>query len=155
MICNITGRLQISLVTRDWCLLPYPGHPDGCPNWNKNEECPPKAPIVSDHFDLEKRHWFAIVEFDMQRQMKKMKGLQPKYSDRQARCCLYWQEGERRKLRTEVNNFIGLNPDLIYTLIPEAMGVHVFKTAAKIHIYLKRSAFPILYKIALIGFKKL
>ena len=44
--------------TKLWCQLPYPNHPTGCPNYNKNPLCPPnsdyKKSILKDynHFYL-------------------------------------------------------------------------------------------------------
>ena len=31
---------------RDWCRLPYPDHPRGCPNFGRRADCPPMAPLI-------------------------------------------------------------------------------------------------------------
>lgn len=73
------------------------------------------------------------------------------WTERQARCNLYWQRGVKRRLRMQCESFIhNYYPECIYILIPEAMGVNVFRTAYKHGIILRRNP-DIVYKIALIG----
>jgi len=43
----------------EWCRIPYPGHPKGCPNCDSvRVTCPPNAPKVSDVYDLSKPVYF-------------------------------------------------------------------------------------------------
>ena len=35
--------------THIWCTLPYPGHKNGCPNYDKNPLCPPNIKIMENH----------------------------------------------------------------------------------------------------------
>jgi hypothetical protein len=151
MLIEVTGELEINEGVREWCRLPYPGHPKGCPNYAIAEECPPKVKKVNEIFDLSKPHYFAVQEFDLMDWAQLMKLRHPKWSDKQARCCLYWQNTVRKKLRNICEAQIGLS-ERIYTLLPEAMGVNVFVSARKFGINIDRLAFPTIYKIALIGY---
>ena len=48
MLLDVTGTLVIDGQTRESCRLPYPGHPHGCPNYGRGDECPPKVSVVSE-----------------------------------------------------------------------------------------------------------
>jgi predicted metal-binding protein len=101
-IYKIVGHLKIDYRAREWCKLPYPNHPKGCPNYNKNPECPPQAPRIEDWLDLNRQHWFIVVEFDLDAFAKRMKEKHPGWSDKQCRCCLYWQNIPRKELKLAI-----------------------------------------------------
>lgn len=152
MVVEITGTLDLDARARGWCKLPYPGHPKGCPNYDKSPECPPQVNWVQYVFDLSSPHWFVVERFDLGAHAARMLEAHPKWTDRQARNCLYWQNGVRKKLRAECHRLIqqrGMGN--LYTLIPEAMGVNVFTTARKHGIGLERNPQETVYKIALLG----
>jgi hypothetical protein len=151
MLLDITGKLVINIRAREWCRLPYPGHPAGCPNYGISEQCPPKVPIVSKVFDLSKPHWFAVERFDLSAHSARMAAEHPGWSERQCRCCLYWQNGVRKGLRQKCEAFVAGRPGITFTLIPEAMGVNVFLTARKMDVRINRLAFPVVHKVALVG----
>lgn len=154
MIIEVTGNLVVNHKVRTWCQFPYPGHPKGCPNFDKSDTCPPKIKTVSEIFNLEEPHWFAVVEFNLQAHAERMKKLHPIWTRKQCTCCLYWQNGVRKQLRNICDDFIQDKNFLHYTLIPEAMGVNVFRTAHRYGIMLTKNIINKLYKIALIGSKK-
>jgi len=140
-------NVVIDLRARDWCKLPYPNHSKGCPNYGKKSSCPPHAPLfesfVTSPFTL------VAVGFNLAEWAERMKEKHPMWSDRQARCCLYWQGKVRKRLREECDK-IALDNDLIvYT--PEAMGVHVFKTCELVGLKLERNPQHFVWKIAIIG----
>ena len=151
-IIEITGQLVINPKTREWCKLPYPGHTKGCPNYGKKDDCPPKAPMVDEVFDLSKPHWLIVEEFNLGEFAEKMKEKHPHWSDKQSRCLLYWQGSVRKKLRLALEEFQEKMPDTIYTLLPEAMGVNVFLTAKKVGIKIDKNPMGTVYKIALVGY---
>ena len=148
---EVTKSLAIDFRAREWCKIPYEGHPNGCPNWNRNPHCPPNVPIITDVFDLTKPLWFSIVEFNLLQHRTNMAIKHPNWSEKQCNCCLYWQNGVRKQLKMQCRNALRDNLGSIYTLIPEAMGINVFKTARNIGIILKRNPRDIIIKIALIG----
>lgn len=163
---TVTGHLVLDERARgEWCKLPYgkrkcddkPTHPKGCPNYGKKAECPPFAPLVGDFIDLSKNHWFIISRFDLASHVEKMK-LKPRkdgkaWTEKQARCVLYWQKSVVNKLEAACVVFAKLE-DLVYTLVPEAMGVHVIKTARQFNIPIKTRPTDTIYKIALVGYPK-
>ena len=131
--------------------MPYPDHPKGCPNYGKRKECPPTAPLVQDYIDLEQPHWFIIQKYDLNAHVQRMKVKHPHWSDRQARCVLYWQGAVKGMLSKACKQFIKEHPGLISTLIPEAMGVNVIATAIRMGIPIKARPDGTIYKIALVG----
>lgn len=150
MLIDVTGFLAIDERTREWCKFPYPGHPKGCMNYGKSEECPPKVKLVHEVFDLSKQHWFAVESFDLQEHAAKMKALHPDWSEAQQKCCLYWQNGVRKKQRQTCDEFIKNHSGYIFTLIPEAMGVNVFRTMHRCGWKIRKNP-DFVYKVALIG----
>ncbi len=150
-IIPLEDHLCVDLKTREWCKLPYPGHPKGCPNYNKKNICPPIVGIVDDIFDLSKPHWFAIVKFDLKAHVDRMLLKHPNWSEKQCRCVLYWQQTVNKNLREYSEKFVSEMPGTIYTTCPEAMGVHVFYTFKKLGLEIKRNP-DIVNKVALIGF---
>jgi hypothetical protein len=139
------------------CRLPYPGHPKGCPNWNRSPNCPPKAQRIEEEYDLSKASYFVIQPFDIASQKEKMKALHPNWSDKKCACCLYWQNGVRKKLTVGVYAFkqklyaANWGYSFDYELIPEAMGIDVFETAHYHGLSIERNPQNILYKIAFVG----
>ena len=155
MIFDVTEKLIINPKARNWCTMPYPGHPHGCTNYGKKPTCPPDAPLVQNHFDLDYPHWFAVIAFDLASHKKRMFERHPKWSERQAVCVYYWQGKVRRALRSEAEGFTSeLGLGATYTLTPEAMGVNVLETARRIGIPIKVKPTETVFKIALVGFEK-
>lgn len=148
---EVTEKLVIDYRSREWCKLPYPDHKNGCPNYGKKAECPPEAPLIKDFIDLTIPHWFIVVKFNILAHIKRMKEKHPMWSDRQAKCVLYWQGTVRKTLRDECLNFCR-SSNRIFTLLPEAMGVQVIQTAKKIGIPIEVKPKEFIHKIALIGY---
>ena len=145
---DITDRLRLDPKTRDWCKLPYPSHKQGCPNYGKKAECPPAAPLVQDFVDLERPHYLAIHALDLYAFSQRMLLNHPNWSESQARNPRRWQNHVYSMLRHEISTKI--QKEQIYTLIPEAMQVNVFRTLLRIGIPIRPD--PILvFKVALIG----
>jgi len=150
-IYDVSGSLVINYKSREWCKIPYPGHSKGCPNYGMSKNCPPIVPRVEECFDLQKPHYFVVSTFDLGSHIKKMKSLHPNWSDSQARCVLYWQNGVRKNLKESVYNNFG--KDVFFTLLPEAMGVNVFSTLDKLGIKFERKPQETVTKVALVGEK--
>lgn len=133
--------------TDKWCKLPYPNHKKGCPNYGK-KECPPKASffenIISPPFKL------IAVRFDLEEHAKKMKEKHPDWSDKKARCLLYWQKGVDKKLKQECEK-IADNNIILYR--PEAHGVNLFATCKNIGLVLEKNPKKYVWKMAIIGKK--
>jgi predicted metal-binding protein len=168
MRIEVTGKLVIDYRAREWCKLPYGRyktktgkirytHPNGCPNYNKNSDCPPQAPLIEDYIDLTKKHWFVIYNFDMKNHVETLK-LQPRkdkkdWTEKQARCSLYWQGRVNKQLINECVSF-SHNSQKIFTLRPEARGIHVIKTVKLLDIPINTRPKDTVYKIALVGYPK-
>lgn len=105
---------------------------------------------MEDYFDLSQPVWLVAVEFDLRSHVERMMHLHPGWSNRQARCVLYWQGGVNKELEDLARCFarsVGRG----YTLCPEAMGVQVIKTASRAGVPIKPRPVDLVHKIALIG----
>ena len=136
---------------RGYCCLPYPGHPRGCPNWNKRDICPPKAKAFAKLIYMSKPIYCIYYRFDLKSHTEKMRGRHPDWSDRQLRCCLYWQNTARKQLRLKTEAFLADHPDYTILTCPEGNGVDVVATVRQIGIELQWPAVDYAYKIALAG----
>lgn len=145
------------------CQLPYPGHPKGCPNYGRSENwyenrpgCPPNAQRIDERYNLQCDNFFVVCIFDLKSQKDKMKLLHPQWTERQCANLLYWQNGVRKELEKqcecfEIKLFLEGEGEYEYKLIPEAMGLNVFKTAEYHGIPIQRNPQNIVYKIAFMG----
>lgn len=148
-----------------YCTLPYPGHEK---RWVKGKwvsGCPNFPGCIRNHGDFlqlgkgRKWKWYAVVEeFDLKAHAKAMKLKHPNWTDKQCRNLLYWQSSVRKRLRAKTIGYkIMLNrrsdraPSAGFLLdIPEAHGVNVFATMAKVGVTIDRNP-DIVRKVMLIG----
>ena len=125
-----------------WCQLPYPGHPKGCPNFGKRpKNCSPQAPHVTKLFNVRKPMFLVWSEFDLAAHAARMKAKHPKWSDRQCRCALYWQEGSKKQARERSEYFIKfILKDKRYVAhhMSHAAGVQLYATWAAAGVPLQR-----------------
>ena len=121
-----------------WCRLPYPGHPQGCPNYGRRAKCPPHAPRVDAVFDLAKPLFLVHSVFQLEAHAHVMKVLHPEWSERQCRCVLYWQEKSRAELRARIRIAWRLLRTTACAEIPEALGVNVYVTARQSGLHLDK-----------------
>lgn len=153
MIYKVNDILEIDYKCRGYCIIPYHGHPKGCPNFGNHEQCPPKAPLISNFFDLNENLFFVVEEFDLRSYFEQMKVKHPDWTDAQLRNLLYWQGGVRKKLKEKTEQLIRTTgSNMIYTLLPEAMGVMVINTALKLGIPIEKKPRDRIFKIALVGY---
>jgi len=145
-------KVVIDLRAREWCKMSYPNHPKGCPNYGQRDACPPQAPIWNNV--MQKPYILVAVNFNLQEWANKMKEKHSNWSDRQCRCCLYWQGKVRKILKEECKKIISKNSKLVVSYCPEAMGVHVFETCYKVGIKLHKNPQDIVWKIAILGIPK-
>ena len=153
-VVEVTGNICIDGWARAWCLIPYPGHSKGCPNFNRRETCPLKAPLVGEYFDLSRKMWFVIASFNLNKHAMRMKERHPGWSDRQARCCLYWQGSVRKRLNQAVAEALAQDPGLVVTNCPEAMGVDVFTTMEAVGQPIERDPVCYVRKVAMVGYPR-
>ncbi|MBA7693079.1 hypothetical protein ES703_101654 [subsurface metagenome] len=144
-------NIVIDYRAREWCRLPYPDHPRGCPNYGRKSGCPPQAPLVENYFDVSKDHYFVVVQFDLDSHVSKMKENHPLWSDRQARCVLYWQSTVNKQLREECQFYTRQRNGFVYNLCPEAMGVNVIETCKAIGLPIKARPVDTVFKVAMLG----
>src|SRR3989304_8595156 len=95
---KVNDIIEINYASRGYCKLPYRSHPNGCPNFGKHDECPPKVKLFKDIFDANKDLYFIVEEFNLNEHIKSMKIKYPNWSIYQQKNLLYWQGGVRHRL---------------------------------------------------------
>jgi len=85
--------------THIWCTLPYPGHKKGCPNYDKNPLCPPNIKIMEKHLENYSFFYLIYAIFNIFKYKNNMLNKHPDWSDRKARCLLYWQNSVKKLLK--------------------------------------------------------
>lgn len=153
--------------TAEWCKLPYPDHPDGCPNFGKKKGCPPTAPLATDL--ITDPYYLVYLYYDLEAQEKRMKEKHPKWSTRQARCCLYWQRTVMKEVMVEAKFLIktlssekslfrmayGYDEPQSSIILenPEGAGIDLFKTCEQAGIHLERDYLHqrYVYKMVIVG----
>lgn len=154
LIGSSPDKLVVQDEVREWCRLPYPNHPSGCPNYGKRPCCPPHAKLLGEWFDLNKPVAFVVAKFDLAEHAEKMKLKNPQFSERQARCCLYWQGTVRKALRKATCAAMANGHYTAFTDLPEAMGLNLFRTMHNLGLALERNPKQFVYKIAMLGASK-
>jgi len=144
-------EIVIDQSMRGLCKRSYPNHKKGCPNFNKRHDCPPKAPLISKVFDLNKPIYAIWNVFDFDEHTTRMRNKHPQWSDRQAECCLYWQGTARKQLKGEIANFLSDKGNHLVLTTPEACGVNITETMRRIGINLEWPPVTVTYQIALAG----
>ena len=125
----VEAFLRVDLKVKEYCTLPYPDHPRGCPNYGMRACCPPEAPVIHDVMDMDRPVFLVWSAFDLAAHVEKMMSKHPSWSYRQAACCLYWQGTARNALMETVNEverglyLQGQRPKSL--MIPEALGIDV------------------------------
>ena len=143
---------------REWCKLPYINHPHGCPNYGNRDICPPDSPLFEDI--VKAPYYLIVIRYDLKSHIERMKNKHPNWSERQLRCCLYWQNTAKKMLKSKINRFVK-SLDFNYIILdginspsPEATGVNLFTTANLVGIKLKTYPKDYVYKMAIIGKRK-
>jgi predicted metal-binding protein len=150
-VCVIkTNLLDFAPKTVEWCKLPYPDHPHGCPAYGKRDDCPPQAKKFSSVFAPP--FYIVAVRFDLQHHVQRMLSKHEDWTVRQARCVLYWQKSVDKQLTCECEKLLkSLPAGFNYTLKPEAMGVNVVTTCIKLGIPMETKPEDFVWKVAIIG----
>lgn len=138
--------------TWEWCALPYPGHPHGCPNIGKYPDCPPLAPRIEEVVDLSRPIWWVGSVFDLATFRQRMLERHPDWSERKAECVLYWQPTVRKRNGVLIAEFLAEHPGAV-AFSPEGLGVNATTTlrAAGVDIRWKRPL-QIVHKGSMIGY---
>ncbi|ATW24143.1 hypothetical protein [Candidatus Formimonas warabiya] len=149
IIVSVNPILDYSV--RELCKKPYYSHPNGCPNFNKKQGCPPQVKYFDQIFDITKPIYAICNVFSFLEHVKRMRRLHPEWSDHQLKCCLYWQGTARKQLRSHVAEFTKEHNGHFVTYCPEGMGVNVTETLKNVGIFLEWPPVYVSYQVALAG----
>ena len=139
---------------RALCCQKYPNHSKGCPNYLVKPDCPPNAPMIEDVLDLSQEVYAIYNVFPFGEHVAKMRQKHPEWTERQVRCCLYWQGKARKTLRHEVSEFLCEHSKWYIVKSPEAQGVNLTKTMENVGLILEWPPETIAYQIVLAGKRK-
>lgn len=136
---------------QNWCRLPYTTHKNGCMYYGKRDSCPPKAFLLN---KISKAPYTLVaIKFNLEKHIQKLKRKHPNWSDKQARCVWYFQGTLNKRVREECERIADKDSIIFYR--PEAHGVNVFETCRRIGLRLKRNPQKIVWKIGIIGKKRI
>lgn len=142
--------------TGDWCRLPYPNHPRGCPNYDKVPRCPPEARWLLEVVDVTRPLFIVYSEFNLLNHVSRMKKKHPGWSERQLRNVLYWQATSRKQLKERVKLAMIYTFTTLVFYCPEAHGLNVYATCRKNGLNLEKiRRLGICRHVALLGFSYL
>jgi len=128
-------------------------HPKGCPNFGERILCPPQALKFPDIIDMNQPIYLIYNRFEFGEHVKKMKEKHPDWSQRQCKCCLYWQGTARKHLKSKINDFLCGFPGCIVLTCPEATGVNVTATMKNATgIELEWPPVKYVYQVAIVGY---
>ena len=136
---------------RGLCLRPYPGHPRGCPNFKLKPGCPPGAPLLDAVLCGASPVWAIINDHDLAAHAARLRARHPGWTDRQLRCCRYWQGTARARLEVEIAAFKAAHPECVVVRCPEALGVDVTATLRAAGVDLEWPPVMIARQVALAG----
>ena len=146
---------EIDYNVRQLCKRPYPNHSNGCPNFGKRASCPPKCKRFETIITTNSSIYVIWNIFDFAKHVAKMKAKHLNWSQRQLECCLYWQGTARKNLRIEIERFKTKYPfDWMILLCPEACGINVTTTMAKLGHKLEWPPVNKTYQVAIAGIRK-
>jgi len=137
---------------REWCRLPYPDHPRGCPNYDYKPTCPPQVCFIEQFIDLTKPVWAIVEPFDLYAHISRLRLTHPDWSERQLKCVLYWQGGVNKRLDIGCQEMVS-EVGGVYTICPEAMGVDVIHTIKRTGLPIKPRPVGWVFKVGLVGSK--
>ena len=126
IILNVNPIIDYSV--RGLCTKPYYNHPKGCPNFGKKKGCPPSAELFDKVYDMSQPFYAIIYRFNLRSHTEKLKIKHPDWSDRQLKCCYYWQNTARKQLMIGIKQFLKEHRGLSVEPTPEAMGIDITKT---------------------------
>lgn len=147
-------EVVIDYGVRALCATPYPGHRHGCPKFNAGHpDCPPDAPLIQNFFDMTSQFYVVVNNFNLKQHMDNLSKNHPHWTDRQLRCCLYWQKSARKQLAEKVREVLSLDrfKGFVAVNCPEAMGVNVTETLQRSGIKLEWPPVHFARQVALMG----
>jgi len=109
--------------------------------------------LIIDVLDMTKPIYAIWNVFDLAAHVGRMRVRHSSWSQRQLVCCLYWQQGARAALQSEINEFLCFGPRILLGIIrcPEAMGVNISKTMAQVEVILEWPPVNVAVQVALAG----
>ena len=151
IMLNVNPVIEYSV--RGLCTKPYHNHPKGCPNFGKKKGCPPNAELFDKVYDMSQPFYAIIYRFDLYSHVEKLRAKHPDWSDRQLKCCYYWQNTARKQLMIGIKQFLREHRGFSVEPTPEAMGIDVTKTLVNAGFILEWPPEFSVCKIAIAGKK--
>ena len=135
------------------CSWPYPNHKKGCPNFGKKKGCPP-CKLFDEVYELGRPVYAVYTTFNFFAHVERMRYKHPEWSKRQLEWCLYWQGTARKGLREDIARFTKAFPGMEIIMVPEAMGVNVTATLARVRVHLEWPPEKWTHQVALAAFRR-
>jgi predicted metal-binding protein len=134
------------------CLLPYEGHPKGCPNYGCRPGCPPNVPLFDEIY--EPQAYLAGIVFDFKGYLEMRRHEHPGWSEKALRNPRHWQGHLRAQRKRFVAEELKSLPGFEAIFNPEAMGVNVTVACRKAGIAIEWPPRNIVCSVALLARRK-
>jgi len=147
-------KLEWHVRIREFCKLPYPRHPNGCPMYGTRLGCPPEAPMIGEILDLSEPTYLVAIKYNVKEHYDKLRAEHPNLSEAQIRIPYLWQGRADKLLREAVEACKREVPNKLPVYRPEANGVNVVAMMGKLGFVLKFPTEEYAYRVAVLGSRK-
>lgn len=131
-----------------WCQLPYPKHPNGCPNFGNRSDCPPNLPYFLDIFKPGVK--VASLRFDFDAYLNWRREAHPTWTDRALRNPRHFQNHLNADLEREIEK-LDEDGEFVPVYTAEAMGLNAHLTCLRAGIRLEWPPTKLMYRIAILA----
>lgn len=134
-----------------WCKLPYPKHPNGCPNFGHRADCPPNMPYFLDVYKPEVK--VAALEFNFDEYLSFRRRNHPNWTEKALRNPRHFQNHLDANLEREIKKIgeHGTLENFVPVYTSEAMGVNMHLTCQRAGVILQWPPKDVMYRIALLA----
>jgi len=130
-----------------WCKLPYPKHPNGCPNLGVKKSCPPKVEYFLDVYKSQIR--VVDMTFDFEKYLEWRRENHPDWTERALRNPRHFQGHLDASLEKYAENLYA--PDFVVEYNPESMGINLHLTCKRVGIELEWPPTRVMHRIAVLA----
>ncbi len=107
------------------CKAKYKGHKNGCPNYGKLDNCPPKTPLIDKIINPKLKCKFLGIKFNLYPHRERLRKKHPDWSVWKLNCVLYYQNSINKELHKISEEYLANNKEFVAIKKPEAYGVNI------------------------------
>ncbi|MEI7719341.1 MAG: hypothetical protein WCI72_05715, partial [archaeon] len=137
MIVEINeSDLEISESYQCLCLVKSNSFRQGCPNYGKKPECPPRK-LFSEDYDLTNSLYLIATDFDLTEHAQRIRKAHLDWTEKAVYNPRYWQATARKLHEAEIEDFLKEHRAYSIERSPEGCGINVTNLCRQNRIYLE------------------